>query len=73
MTVVAAPRATPAERERLLRDFVRLCEIASPSGSERRVADAVAAATREAAWDSGVARKARPSEAELSAAPFGGR
>src|SRR5204863_9808338 len=34
-----ARRATPAERERLVRDFTRLCEIESPSGRERGVAD----------------------------------
>ena len=38
-----APRATHAERERLRSDFVRLCEIASPSYRERPAADAVAA------------------------------
>jgi tripeptide aminopeptidase len=37
------PRASLAERERLLEDFVRLCEIESPSGREREVADVVAA------------------------------
>jgi tripeptide aminopeptidase len=35
--------ATSAERERLLEDFVRLCEIESPSQHERKVADAVRA------------------------------
>ena len=35
--------ASPAERERLLDDFVRLCEIESPSKEERNVADAVRA------------------------------
>jgi tripeptide aminopeptidase len=35
--------ASPQERERLLDDFVRLCEIESPSRRERRVADAVRA------------------------------
>ena len=34
--------ASAAERERLLADFVRLCEIESPSGRERAMADAVA-------------------------------
>jgi tripeptide aminopeptidase len=34
-------RASHAERERLLDDFVRLCEIESPSTRERAVADAV--------------------------------
>ena len=38
-----APRASPEERERLAEDFVRLCEIASPSLREREMADAVAA------------------------------
>jgi malate dehydrogenase (oxaloacetate-decarboxylating) len=33
-----------------------------PSMFDRRVADAVAAATREAAWSSGVARKPRPTD-----------
>jgi len=37
------PRATPEERERLLADFARLCEIESPSGRERAMADAVGA------------------------------
>ena len=41
------PSAAPPERERLVADFVRLCEIASPSQSERAVADAVAAELRE--------------------------
>jgi tripeptide aminopeptidase len=36
-------RATQAERERLRADFVRLCEIESPSGRERAMADAVSA------------------------------
>jgi tripeptide aminopeptidase len=35
--------ASPEERERLLDDFVRLCEIESPSKHERAVADAVRA------------------------------
>jgi tripeptide aminopeptidase len=39
--------ATAEERERLLADFVRLCEIPSPSWSERAVADAVTADLRE--------------------------
>ncbi len=34
------------ERERLARDFVRLCEIESPSGRERAIADAVTAELR---------------------------
>ena len=36
-------RASAAERERLLDDFIRLCEIESPSKHERNVADAVRA------------------------------
>ena len=36
-------RATEAERKRLRTDFVRLCEIPSPSRRERAVADVVAA------------------------------
>jgi tripeptide aminopeptidase len=43
-----AARATPAERARLREDFVRLCEIASPSFHERPAADAVAAELRAA-------------------------
>jgi tripeptide aminopeptidase len=39
-------RATAAERERLRDDFVRLCEIASPSFHERPAADWVAAELR---------------------------
>jgi tripeptide aminopeptidase len=35
--------SSPPERERLLDDFVRLCEIESPSRHEREVADAVRA------------------------------
>ncbi len=42
----APPRATPEEKERLLSEFVRLCEIESPSGRERAMADAVAAELR---------------------------
>jgi tripeptide aminopeptidase len=43
VTVRALQSASSAERERLLADFVRLCEIESPSRSERAVADAVKA------------------------------
>lgn len=39
-------RASAAERERLLADFVRFCEIESPSGRERGMADALAAELR---------------------------
>jgi tripeptide aminopeptidase len=41
VTAPSLVRASPAERERLLDDFVRLCEIESPSTRERAVADAV--------------------------------
>src|SRR4051794_35246635 len=37
---VAAGRATHEERDRLVDDFVRMCEIESPSGRERAMADA---------------------------------
>jgi tripeptide aminopeptidase len=43
VTVRSLQSASSAERERLLDDFVRLCEIESPSQSERKVADAVKA------------------------------
>jgi tripeptide aminopeptidase len=45
------PRARPDERERLVQDFVRLCELESPSRQERPVADAVAAALRSLGLD----------------------
>lgn len=48
MNDLAAAPASPDERERLREDFVRLCEIASPSRSERAVADAVRASLIEA-------------------------
>jgi tripeptide aminopeptidase len=43
VTVRALQSASSAERERLLDDFVRLCEIPSPSRGERAVADVVKA------------------------------
>jgi tripeptide aminopeptidase len=43
VTVRSLQSASSAERERLLADFVRLCEIESPSQSERKVAEAVRA------------------------------
>jgi tripeptide aminopeptidase len=43
VTVRSLQSASSAERERLLDDFVRLCEIESPSQHERKVADAVRA------------------------------
>ncbi|HZI91360.1 MAG TPA: M20/M25/M40 family metallo-hydrolase [Thermoleophilaceae bacterium] len=44
----AAPRASVEERERVAFDFVRLCEIESPSLHERAVAEAVASELRAA-------------------------
>jgi len=41
--VASTVRASAAERARLLDDFIRLCELESPSKRERRVADAVRA------------------------------
>ena len=46
MSAVAAPRATRAEKHRLLDDFMRLCAIESPSRSERLIADTVTADLR---------------------------
>jgi tripeptide aminopeptidase len=46
VTVQATPRASREEKDRLLDDFVRLCEIESPSKNERPMADAVAAELR---------------------------
>jgi len=43
-----APRASDAERQRLAADFVRLCEIESPSRRERAIADAVTEELRAA-------------------------
>ena len=43
MTAAVALRASSEERERLAEDFVRLCEIESPSRAERAVADFVTA------------------------------
>ena len=43
MTVRSLQSSSAAERERLLDDFVRLCEIESPSQHERPMADAVKA------------------------------
>jgi tripeptide aminopeptidase len=43
--------ASPHERERLLDDFVRLCEIESPSKRERAVADAVRAELQQLGLD----------------------
>jgi tripeptide aminopeptidase len=43
--------ASDQERERLVADFIRYCEIESPSGRERAMADAVAADLRELGLD----------------------
>ena len=43
--------ASDGERERLVDDFVRFCEIESPSGRERAMADAVAAELRDLGLD----------------------
>lgn len=45
------PRATAAERERLVADFVGLCETASPSRRERAVAELVTAELRASGLD----------------------
>ncbi len=46
-----APRASAAERARLLADFVRLCEIESPSKREREIADEVSRDLRSCGLD----------------------
>ena len=46
MTLLGFQRASAPDRERMLELFVRLCEIESPSGRERGMADAVAAELR---------------------------
>jgi tripeptide aminopeptidase len=48
VTVAATPRASREEKDRMLEEFARLCEIESPSRRERPMADAVAAALRGA-------------------------
>jgi tripeptide aminopeptidase len=45
--VAGAPRASEAERKRLVSEFVRLCEIESVSKNERAMADAVTAELRD--------------------------
>jgi tripeptide aminopeptidase len=47
VSAAAAPRASREEKDRLLEDFVRLCEIESPSRQERPCVDAVAAELRQ--------------------------
>jgi tripeptide aminopeptidase len=51
VTATALHPASQQERERLVADFVRLCEIESPSGRERAMADAVTAELRAARLD----------------------
>jgi tripeptide aminopeptidase len=51
VNAVAVPRATRAEKDRLLEQFVRLCEIESPSKRERAMADAVTAELRSLGLD----------------------
>jgi tripeptide aminopeptidase len=47
VSIAAAPRASREEKDRLLEDFVRLCEIESPSRRERAAVDDVTNALRE--------------------------
>jgi tripeptide aminopeptidase len=47
VSTAAVPRASREEKDRLLEDFVRLCEIESPSRHERGVVVDVTAALRE--------------------------
>jgi tripeptide aminopeptidase len=51
LTSVTVPRASRAERERLRHDFVRLCEVESPTGREREIVDAVLAELRAVGLD----------------------
>ena len=51
MTATVAPRASSAEKDRLRRDFVRLCEIESPSGRERDIVDVLLDELRAAGLD----------------------
>ena len=46
MSTATVPRATREEKDRLLEDFVRLCEIESPSRRERQCVDAMASELR---------------------------
>jgi tripeptide aminopeptidase len=47
VSTAAVPRASREEKDRLLEDFVRLCEIESPSRHERGAVDDVTAMLRE--------------------------
>jgi len=51
LTATVAPRASSAEKDRLRRDFVRLCEIESPSGREREIVDVLLDELRAAGLD----------------------
>jgi tripeptide aminopeptidase len=51
VTTTTLHTASDQERERLVADFIRYCEIESPSGRERAMADAVAADLRELGLD----------------------
>ncbi|HEY7630446.1 MAG TPA: M20/M25/M40 family metallo-hydrolase [Thermoleophilaceae bacterium] len=51
MTTAGVARASHEEKERLLEDFIRLCEIESPSRRERPCVDAVKADLREMGLD----------------------
>ena len=55
----SGPTSLPPVSERMLERFVRLCEIASPTGSERAVADAVLAELRELGVEVGRGRRRR--------------
>jgi tripeptide aminopeptidase len=51
VTTTTLHTASDQERERLVADFIRYCEIESPSGRERAMADAVTADLRELGLD----------------------
>ena len=51
MAAATLHSASDQERERLVADFIRFCEIESPTGRERAMADAVAAELRELGVD----------------------
>jgi tripeptide aminopeptidase len=51
VTATTLHPASEQERERLVADFIRFCEIESPSGRERAMADAVAAELRQLGLD----------------------
>jgi di/tripeptidase len=60
VTTAAPPRASASEREQLVREFVRLCEIESVSKNERAMADTVTAELRELGLDVAEDASARP-------------